>query len=432
MSRTILRGRRPFIATLVCAMMATGGWLTATVSSAAAAGTPTLYYITDASNNQGYSVSINQAFDAAVAAAKARGGVKHQGLNVVKCDAQSNNNAAAACAQAAASAGAFAIVDQAQEASVIPYAQQANIPVFSEGLSTESLSNPVSFVLADGSLEGSAGFVPSMKKAGCTALGMLATVNPASADSVRRLSDSMQTAAQKLHIAYKGLITAPITAADLSPYVTEAVTNGMQCIYPLAFGPAGISVLASLQSLVSQGKIKKVAICSCLVTPQTASAMGPSIRALGKNAVLTLGIESDLNTSNPAVKQWVHDEYTYSTTATKPFLEFQGGMQWAELQLAIRAAAAVSPNITGRSVLSWLKKQTNYWPGIIPPLSLAKSPPNGYGPRVLSAWVAPTVFPSSGLDFPRTGPFVSVLTGKTSNNPVPAGCKKWVNGGCSS
>jgi hypothetical protein len=429
------RGRRHALVLLVIAVALVAAGCGSSSKKAASATTTsvdpnatyTLMYITDATGNQGYTTGTNKLFEGAVKAANARGGIKGHQIKLVTCDSQSNNNAAAACGQQAVTEKAFAVISFAASGTFFPYVENAKIPVFSEGITKESWASPVSFMLANGLIGGSAGYIALLKQQGCKTVGMIATVAPGSAANIDSLSHSMELEATALGgIEYKGYIPAPITAPDLAPYATQAVDKGYECVVPLAFGPSSISLLNAVSSLVQSGKIKKVGICTCIITPQVLTAITVPIKKLGDAAVMSLSMESPQNTTNPAVKQWVADQTTPGET---PNLEFQGGMQWAELQLAIHAASAVYPDITGPKVLDYVGHLKSYWPGIAPPVDFTKAPTNPYGPRVFAAWVAPTAF-TDGSTYDRKGPFLSILTSKTDDNPVPKNCTTWVAGAC--
>jgi len=388
----------------------------------------TLEYISDATGNQGYDIPTNTAFAAAVKAVNARGGIKGHLINVLNCDTTSSANGSAACGQKAVSDHAFAIISFASSGAYLPLAQQAGIPVLSEGITTESWTSPVSFMLSNGLIGGSAGYVALLKSQGCQHIGMVATVAPGSAKNIQSLSDSMATEAKALGVDYKGYVSAPITAPDMAPYATQAVDKGYECLIPLAFGPGAVSMMTSVNSLVQAGKFKKVGICICSITSQVRQALTAPIQAMGDAAVLSLSIESGQDTANPAVRQWAKDMADYNGGTS---LEFQGGMQWAELQLLVHAGDAVYPNVTAAKVLNYLNGLHSYWPGISPPVDLSKAPANPYGPRVFASWVAPTKF-TDGINFTRTAPFVSILTDQTNDNPVPAKCNNWVAGACAS
>jgi hypothetical protein len=137
---------------------------------------------------------------------------------------------------------------------------------------------------------------------------------------------------------------------------------------------------------------------------------------LGSRVVILTATEGPDATSNPAVAQWVKDQTTYGPKGTD--LESVSATQWAELQLIIKAATAVSPDVTPANLVKYMNGLKDYWPGISPPVSFTTPVPNGFGPRVFAAWVGPTKW-TNGIIFPRTGPFVSVLTGATTDNTGP-------------
>jgi ABC-type branched-subunit amino acid transport system substrate-binding protein len=375
-------------------------------------------YITDASGNQNANVFVDEEFDAAVKAANARGGINGHPIKLVTCDSQTSNNGAQACGQQAASAHPFAIISYSGEDTFFPYAQAGRIPVLNEGSTALSFANPMSFVINDGLLDASAGYISVLKRAGCTSADGILTVVGNSTAALNALSGSMSQEAKLVGLTFKGLISAPLSAPDMTPFATEAADKNVQCVIPLAFGPQAVTLLKSLDTLVQEGKFKTVGICTCLVTPQVAAAEAAPIAALGKAGDLILAIESPQDTANAAVKEWVTDETTYGPA--HPYLEYEGGTQWAELQLAIKAAEAVYPNVTAPNVLNWLDHQSDYWPGVSPPVDFTRSVPNNpFGPRVFGAWVTPTSW-AGGTYWPRTQPFISVLTGQLNDNKGPS------------
>lgn len=404
---------------------ASGGTVGST-GSGPAASTPaaggssyTLMYITDESGNEDADVFSDEEFDAAVKAANARGGINGHQIHLDTCDAQTSENGAQACGQQALSVHPFAIISYAAEDTFFPDAQSAHIAVLDEGETALSWTNPVSFVINNGDLDASAGYISVLHRAGCQSADAILTVQAggSSAAIVNALGGAMSTEAKLVGMDFKGVVSAPLTAPDMDPYATEAANKSVQCVIPLAGGAQAVTLLKSLDTLVQSGRFQKVGICTCLVTPQVASAEAAPIAALGSHGILILAIESPQDNANPAVKRWVTDETTYGPA--HPYLEYQGGTQWAELQLAIKAAEAVSPNVTGANVLNYLNHLSDYWPGISPPVDFTRTVSNPFGPRNFGAWVTPTSW-AGGTYWPWTQPFISVLTGQLNNNTGPS------------
>ena len=186
---------------------------------------------------------------------------------------------------------------------------------------------------------------------------------------------ALGAAAKRFGIDYKGKITVPSSAPDLAPYVDEAASKGAQCIETLAVGPQAISALKALVPLAQEGKFDKTIICTaCLSIPGTASAETPLINALGNHIILLGASDPPNDTANPVVVRWVHDQSAYNVAKT-PDLEAVSGTNWVNLQLIVRAANAVYPNVTSSNILHYLNHLSSFWPGLYPTGVLQPSHP---------------------------------------------------------
>ena len=373
-----------------------------------------LVYIGDESNTGGQATPALNAFKADIAAANAHGGIHGHPINLIVCDAQNNQNAAAGCGQQAASDHAIAVVDDSgDEDTMFPYLQTAHIPTFDNGGLPLTWTSPVSFIINADFLAVTAGAVALLSRAGCTSFVTVGSeYNSVTNGAINKQSAE---AAKKFGIEDKGSVYAPLTAPDMSPYVTEALNKAPDCIVTQAFGPSEISLLTALAPVTS---IKKIALNTAYVASSAsqAKAVNALMTRLGSRALLVAGDEGTNAASwNPAVRQFVQDHNAYD-----PSGEISGvaELEWSDLQLVIHAADSVYPNVTADGVLKYLNQLRNYRPGLTPAVSFNKPVANPYGPRIEAVWVANSSWSPTG-NSPRVGPWVNALTGATTDNNAP-------------
>jgi ABC-type branched-subunit amino acid transport system substrate-binding protein len=370
-----------------------------------------LVFIGDESNTGGQATPNLTAFKGAVAAANARGGIHGHPIHLIICDSQGNQNAAAACGQQAASDHAIAVVDDSgQEDTMFPYLQAAHIPTFDNGGLPLTWTSPVSFIINADFLAVTAGAVALMSQAGCTSFATVGSeYNSVTNGAIDKQSAN---AATQFGIKDKGSVYAPLTAPDMSPYVTEVLNKAPNCIVTQAFGPSEISLLTALARVTS---IKKIVLNTAYVasSARQAQAVNTLMTRLGSRALLVTGDEGTNAASwNPAVRQFVKDHNAYDPSGA---ISGVNELEWADLQLVIHAADAVYPNVTADSLLKYLNQLHNYWPGLSPAVSFNKPIANPYGPRIAAVWVANSSWSPTG-NSPRVGLWVNALTRATTNN----------------
>jgi ABC-type branched-subunit amino acid transport system substrate-binding protein len=373
-----------------------------------------LVYIGDESNTNGSATPALDAFKAAVVAANARGGIHGHQIHLIVCDAQSNENAAAACGQQAVSDNAIAVVDDSgEEDTMFPYLQAAHIPTFDNGGLPLTWTSPVSFVINADFLSVTAGAVALLAKDGCTSF--VTVGNEFNSVTNGAIDTQEADAAKQFGIQDKGSVYAPLTAPDMSPYVTQAMNKAADCVITVAFGAPEISLLTALAPVTS---IKKIALTSSYVASSAsqAQAVNTLMTRLGSRALLITGDEGTNAASwNTAVRQFVKDHNTYDSSG---IISGVNELEWSDLQLVIHAADAIYPNVTADRLLKYLNQLQNYWPGLSPAVSFNKSVKNPYGPRIVAVWVANSAWSPTG-NSPRVGLWVNALTGATTNNNAP-------------
>jgi hypothetical protein len=297
----------------------------------------------------------------------------------------------------------------------VPYLEAAHIPFINlaipGGLTWKS---PVSFVVDNIGSTSVTGVPFLFKQAGCNSFLLLqATAQQQSPQIAAAANRLLSESSAKAGITFKGVIYAPPTAPDMSPFATQAVSRGTDCLETEAAGAQQISLF---QALIPDTSIKKIAFAiSTFQQAGQIQEVNPIMAKLGSRVFAVTATE-DVATANPVVAQWAHDQTTYAPGNP---LESVSAIGWASLRLAIQAADAVYPNVTASNVLAYLNTVQNFWPGVVPPVSFNQpAPANALGPRAYAVWIAATKW-TGGKVFPRIGPFVNGLTGATSSNTGP-------------
>jgi branched-chain amino acid transport system substrate-binding protein len=373
----------------------------------------TLGYITDESGSPqaGESIIFKEDIEADVAAVNARGGIHGHPLKLMVCDSQSSDSGSAACGQQMASSHVLGVLDLSGENSDLAFLKAAGIPDFNSGGFQQQWTERNSITLNnESSLVTSAGFVVLAKHAGCKSLGVVVASFPAAYTSIMDTAYNQYGPKFGVHIAT--YITVPENAADVAPYVTQAVSKGIDCIALIGIGAPEISALTAM---VNEPKNIKILVGIAYVSsPQEETTLQPIVNQLGGSSrliVLTIGEGSADASTNPAVKQWVEDSEKYGPNP--PDLDTVNQTDWAEVQLFVKAADAVYPNVTSKSVLGYINGLKEYCPGVFPCVSFTNPPPNPWGSRVVGAWIAQAEW-TPALNFPVVGPFISFINGDTT------------------
>ncbi len=379
--------------------------------AATSTGTVDVEYISDLSGTNHQEAPFLAAMKAAVAAANVRGGVRGHKIVLTVCDSQVSDQADAACGQKAVSDHAIAVIGNDHEDAALPYLQQAHIPDLNVGLSPGDASNPDSFMINDGSIALFGGLAPILKDDGCKSFAALDEAFNVSPPSAAAFTATIAAAAKQFGITYDGQIVPPTDAPAMAPYVTQLTDKDIDCAVLQADGPPELS---ALQALLPETQIRRIAIpVSLLTEPGDVKTLGPIIKKFGSRITVLIASEGPGDLSNTAVKQWVNDESKYGPKP--PDFSTNSALQWASLQLIIKAGDAVSPDLTASRLVSYLDSLSNYAPGVVPPLSFDKKVANADGPRVFAAWAAGSTW-TNGSVFDRVGPFVNVITGATNTN----------------
>lgn len=380
-------------------------------ASTGASGTYNIGLIADLSGNGGADLPFEQAIVASVKAVNARAPVHGRTFNLITCDSQTNDNADAACGQQMVSDHVVAVFDLAGEAAALPYLQDAGIPDLNDGTQPQDWTTAVSFATNTLGLTATVGFIALAKDQGCQSIAAVSTIAATPAAAAAQ-ENALSGAAKADGIAFKDYIDVPETAPDLAPYVAQAVGKGIGCIALEGLGAQEVSMLNAM--VTEPSDIKVITGISFLSAPGEAASVGPIAAELGSRLIVLTATENVADPPNSLVKLWVSDQDAYGpkppdlgSSVSQTF--------WAEVQLLDKVAAQVYPDVTASTVLNALGQVSDFWPGVSPPVSFDKPVPNAFGPRVFAVWIAPAKY-VNGVSFPRTGPFVNMLTGAVSTN----------------
>jgi hypothetical protein len=374
-----------------------------------------------------------------VKAANHVGGIHGHPIDLVTCDLADNLNTAAACGQQLVSDHVVGVISLPQEDTFMPYLKKAGIPVLSVGGISPALdSDSNAFALDDQGALAQLGQMGELKAAGCTSVASLIDVPNVPAAYLAVLAAKYQAAAEHFGMSYGGNFTVPNSAPNDAATLDQAAAAS-SCILTTSGGPSAIGMLNEAINLVQEGKITKISdYAPSIDSPTSVAAELPLIAQLGTHLLVVGGTESPSNTGNPVVAKFVHDTTAYNSVSSPPLTSISE-INWVDLQLLIQSANAVypktakSPKVTAKSVLNYMNHLKSWWPGLFPVVSLTQPPSKaeqttlGFGPRDFNCWAALFTFTTDGQSLPRSSAFLSVLTGKTSNNPVPLNAKAAVD-----
>lgn len=390
-------------------------------------GTPVKFgWLIDLSAFDGDFVPYSDDVLSEVKAANADGGIHGHPIELMTCDLAGSENTAAACGQQMVSDHVVGVLALPQEDTFEPYLEKAHIPVVSPGGISPLLdTRGNSFAPNDGGALASVGEMAELHSHGCTNVSALIDVPGLSAGEIALVGGRYQAAATYYKMTYGGTFTVPSSDPDEAATVDEAA-NSASCLLTTSGGPAAISMLNAVVPLVQEGKLNEIVDYGpSLDTPGSTSAETPMIDELGSHLLNVAGLESTADTSNPVVAKFLHDTTKYNTSSTPP-LNGTAEDDWVNLQLLIQSANAIYPKLTASKLLYYMNHLKSWWPGLFPTVSFTgagdlKLPSAlGIGSRDFNSWVATFGWTSSGLNLPRTSAFLSLVTGVSSNNVVPA------------
>ena len=213
--------------------------------SHAATGSPIiLFSINILSGPEATEPEIPVATEAAVNAINAAGGIKGRPVKVINCDEGTGQNASEACAREAVQDKALALVGDSSAFgdTDVPIVTAAGIPLIGPiPNSTAELSNPLSFPFTSNSVTTATEAI-LMEKLGCQHIKVMAADVPVVQYT---LQSGFVAPLKKAGGNIDAVVAPPLTATDLSPYISQ-LGAGADCVTPLTSGDQALIVAQGL------------------------------------------------------------------------------------------------------------------------------------------------------------------------------------------
>lgn len=289
--------------------------------------------------------------EAAAEQLNAAGGINGQPVEILVCNDQRDQNAAAACAREAVSEdvvavlGIFSLFGDA----ILPVLEEAGIPyVGNTILSASDSSNPVSFPFDGGVVGGGATVGQQMALAGCEAVGAIGYDNAAST----LYMSWVETGATSEGAEWVGDVRVPEGNPDYGPAVASIVSQGADCAF-VSLPPAEAAKL--LGAVAQSGEDLRVGTGVSTMPPQVIAAV-PAEATEG--AILTSANPTTQDTDFPGVQEYI-DAMTEAGVPEDQINGSYGLLSYARAQVLFNALAAIDGEITAETAIEALSNITD-------------------------------------------------------------------------
>ena len=317
--------------------------VTGTASSGAAAKAKPEIDIMLTATLQSSLISRPHSEDGAKAAAAAifeKDGVK---INITACNDNNDPNIALACARQAVSDQLDAVIGGTSQHSVATYPllEAAKIPFFGPTPIVDGdFQSPVAFPLVPGLAAGAVAQAEVSAKHGCKKAAVLSGDNSASTiqgDTFAEARDALGLESTK--------ISVPTTAADLAPYVAQALDSNPDCV-SISLPGATRAIVAVKQS--STPTMPLIAGAS-VVTQAVRAALGTQLEGIW---VVSQAVIAD----SPDLSQFHAQMAAYSPDQT--LVDDDALFGWSNVYAVYQAAKAVKGELTSAKLLAAGNKMT--------------------------------------------------------------------------
>jgi ABC-type branched-subunit amino acid transport system substrate-binding protein len=348
----------------------------------------------------GFYTPIENAMKASVAAVNAKGGVKGHPLHLTVCDSGSGSSATATCGAQAVSSHAVAVLEESADASFLPYLEKAGIPDISSGVAQQTGTSQDAFAFWAGDLA-VAGPIATSKRLGCSSEEFIFDAGQASNPSEEAgISALAGIVAKTVGITNLPVVFVPAGTVDDTPIVAKALQSHPQCLVLQGLGTGEVGLI---RASVNSGTSAKLITIDSYLPPTTVQSLG----SLMNKIIVVTDVDSQTDTSNPAVQQAVSDITQYGPKP--PVIQAVEEYTWAKVQLLSYALNhAATMNASG--VKQYLSSLNCYNPVLLPPVNFTK-PGNPLLPRIFNPVLASESFQNG--KFYRNGDFYNVLTGQS-------------------
>lgn len=346
---------------------------------------------------------------AAINAVNAKGGANGHKLVAKKCDMGTSANSEQKCGRAALNDNVVGIISSSEsESGILPFVQKGKIPTFTFLCDRAFYTSPYSYsVTSPCPAAIVAGMVGLGKKLSCKKFAMIRTnqtLNPAQEAAFAK--DYLATA-KKVGINAMFILGQP-GAADMSPYISRALSAHADCIFMTGFGADIVALLKAADQATPDKKVKLMTT-PALITPDAIKSLGAIL-----DRVYSVSFTWTMKNApqHPCLNQFSKELKQYGPS---PTAQDNNSMdRWADTHALITAIAKVKGAVTAASVKAELDKFHNYNPCVGPPVSFDKPNTVPGNSRLFGPYAIQVKFVKGATE--AVGGFFNFFTGK----PVPA------------
>ncbi|MET0577122.1 MAG: ABC transporter substrate-binding protein, partial [Ilumatobacteraceae bacterium] len=279
------------------------------------------------------------------------GGINGQPIEIIACNDQRDQNAAAACAREAVSEevvavlGIFSIFGD----SILPVLEAAGIPYVGNSiLGASDSSSPVAFPLDGGVVGNGAAIGLELAESGCTGVGAIGYDNAASGLYMSWVQKGVEAGGA----TWVGDTRVPEGNPDYGPAVAALLGDGADCAF-LALPPAEAAKAAG--AIGQAGEPLKIGT-GFTTLPQAVISAVPAASTEG--AVLTSANPNASDTDFPGVQEAI-DVATAHGATDDDLAGSYALTSWARAEVLFNAMQTIEGEITAESVMEAMSSITD-------------------------------------------------------------------------
>jgi ABC-type branched-subunit amino acid transport system substrate-binding protein len=297
------------------------------------------------------------AVKAHIAAINASGGINGRKIELSSCDTQGNPNQAANCARQAVANGDVAVLAYFTNiaASFYPILEAAKIPIIGDMCCGPQGSYANAYHFGGGAATDEVGSGLFLARdGGCKTVAVVSSDEASFAQAASWAAEGVRFGGAKL--ATGGVILAPTSTVDFSPYVTKATNAGAECYVPLVLQSSLVAFLTAVRQSAK---------------PDALIAQSDNAFAGNESQYAPLGVHIVApDQFYPVTDERLRpvfdevDKYARGTKHTNFLL-----VGWTTAKILTLALQAIKGPVTTSSLAQALDTTESFDPGTIPPIS---------------------------------------------------------------
>ena len=295
-------------------------------------------------------------------------------INVSSCNDGNDPNLSAACGRQAVTDGVDAVIGglATQNVATYPALEAARIPFFGNtALVDADFQSPIVFPFQPGVGAGAVAAAEVTKLHKCTKVAVIAGELPAS----QVIADLYIDTAKDLKIDVTTKVTVPNTAADLAPFVAQAIDTNPDCLHFAGLAGAARGILAVRQS--TKPTLPIIAGATT-VTKQVRAAIGSATEGM-------LVHNQSILAEAPELTQFHADLAAYSSDET--LIDDDALFGWANVYAVYQASRNVKGELTSAKLLAAGNKTTFDIEAFPKPIDFRTKSPVASTPRLRNTWL---------------------------------------------